>query len=111
MSAQAAFAARVVAETVNYEMLGKHGLDVIERVVSRRVKGALSDVPAERVATAAWLLEASGRDAPDALDLEVEAAREGLREVAVAEGWDASTSEDIEARVEAALRATAGIAG
>ncbi len=41
----------------------------------------------------------------------LKAAREGLREAAVAEGWNASTSADVEARVEAALRATAGIAG
>ena len=85
--------------------LGIGGQSQVREAVARRVNGSLSRVPADRVATAAWLIEASGRDAPDADDLLIEAAREGLREVAAKTGWSATKCADLEGRVEVALRA------
>lgn len=111
MSAQVALVARVVAETVGADTLGEEGLERIQVATARRVDGALSGVPAQRVATAAWLIEATGRDGPDALDLLVEAAKEGLREVACASGWDVKISKELQGRVEVALRGSAGLAG
>lgn len=111
MSAQIALVTRVIAETMGADTFGEGQLERVRDAVTRRVDGALSGVPAQRVATAAWLIEATGRDAPDALDLLVEAAREGLREVACVRGWDVRISEDFEGRVEVALRGSAGLAG
>ncbi len=111
MSAQAALVARVVAKTIGTDVLGQGGIEQVEGAVARRVHDALSGVPALRVATAGWLIDASGTDAPDALDLLVESARAGLREVASDGGWDAKILQEREARVEAALRAVSVLAG
>lgn len=111
MSAQAALVARVVAKTIGTDALGQGGIDKVEGAVARRVHDALSGVPAVRVATAGWLIDASGTDAPDALDLLVESARAGLAEVALDGGWHAKILKEREAQVEAALRAVRVLAG
>ncbi len=105
MSAQAALVARVVVDTVGTDTLGIGGFKQVHEAVGRRVAGALSDVPADRIATAAWLIDASGCDRPDGDDLLVEAALAGLREVAGDRGWTAERAADLEKQVEAALRA------
>ena len=81
------------------------GIAIVEAAIERRTKAAYSDIAAERVELADWLIRESGTDAPGAIDLWVAAANDGVRELGRERGWDDTTVDSCEARLAEAFEA------
>jgi len=71
----------------------------IEAAIARRMDAALSEIPAERVESAEWLIRESRTDAPTAVDLLVAAAKEGIRDLGRERAWADATVAQHEARL------------
>lgn len=81
------------------------GIAVVESAIERRTDAAYSDIPAERIELADWLIRESGTDAPGAIDLWVAAAKDGVRELGRARGWDEATVDFHRAQLAEAFEA------
>lgn len=94
----------MVAKAIN---LGndRAGIVAVESAIERRTRAAFSDIPAERVELADWLIRESGTDAPGAIDLWVAAAKDGVRMLGRERAWDDSTVDLYEARLAVAFEA------
>lgn len=79
------------------------GVAIVESAIERRTKAAYSDIAAERVELADWLIRESGTDAPGAIDLWVAAANDGVRELGRERGWDDATVDSRKARLAEAF--------
>lgn len=89
----------IVAKAIRLDRDDREGVAVIEAAIEQRERAALSEIPAERVELADWLIRESGTDAPGAIDLWVAAASEGVRELGRVRGWDRRTAEEHAARL------------
>lgn len=81
------------------------GVAIVESAIERRTKAAYSDIAAERVELADWLIRESGTDAPGAIDLWVAAANDGVRKLGCERGWDDATVNSCKARLAEAFEA------
>ncbi len=93
----------IVAKAIRLDVEDRVGRATIEAAVERRLSAAFSEIPAERVESADWLIRESGTDAPGAIELWVAAANDGVRELSRERGWDAATAETYAARLSDAF--------
>lgn len=97
--------AATAARAIRLDRSDRRGAGAIEAAVARRMDAALSEIPAERVESAEWLIRESGTDAPSAVDLLVAAAKEGIRNLGRERAWAAATVAQHEARLVLAFEA------
>ncbi len=105
VTSEASKVAAIVANAIRLDLEDRAGRATIEAAVERRLSAAFSEIPAERVELADWLIRESGTDAPGAIELWVAAANDAVRELSRERGWDAATAETYAARLSDAFEA------
>lgn len=100
-AAEASMVAASVVRAIRLHRSDRGRAGAIEAAIARRMDAALSDIPAERVESAEWLIRESGTDAPSAVDLLVAAAKEGIRDLGRERAWADATVAQHEARLVA----------
>jgi hypothetical protein len=91
------------ARAIRLDRSDPAGAEAIAATIARRMDAALSEIPAERVESAEWLIRESGTDAPSAVDLLVAAAKEGIRNLGRERAWADATAARYEARLVVAF--------
>jgi len=91
------------ARAIRLDRSDPAGAEAIAATIARRMDAALSEIPAERVESAKWLIRESGTDAPSAVDLLVAAAKEGIRDLGRERAWADATAARYEARLVVAF--------
>jgi len=101
--AEASAVAAIVARLIDVDRDDRGQVEVIEAAITHRRNAAFSDIPAVRVELAGWLIRESGTDAPEAIDLWLAAAKEGVRELGRERAWGAAKVGLYEARLAEAF--------
>lgn len=95
--------AACAARAIRLDRSDRGAAGAIEAAIARRMDAALSEIPAERVESAEWLIRESGTDAPSAVDLLVAGAKEGIRALGRERAWTNATLARYEARLVVAF--------